>query len=107
MAAGDEGLVELVGDGEGGRQRDRGRNASHGAEDQRAEDGVFDGMRELAQDDVPGSEPRAQVRDRREREDDGGPENHRDQRVDAGCRHRPSVVPRRGDAREERSSRSI
>ncbi len=95
----DEVLVQLV----GRRVRDaepEGRQlVARSPQQQRAENRVLAGMRDLPQDEIPRAEPGAEVGHRREGEDHGGPEDDRRPQAQSGGRRHTSMIGSRSHTR--------
>jgi hypothetical protein len=70
-----ERLVDLVGDRVCRTEEHRERLALDRPHEQRPEHRVLGHVRELSQDEIPGAEARAEAGDRREREDQAGPQD--------------------------------
>jgi hypothetical protein len=73
----DKALMKLVAHGVGDSAHDRPPDAARCSEEQETEHGELAGVRELAQREVPLLEPRAEIRDRREGEDQSRPGHNR------------------------------
>ena len=93
MAAADEVLVQLVGRRVRDARRERERLPAQRPVEQPAENGVLRQVRALAEDRVPRPEPGREARDRREREDDGGPdEDGKPDREESRSGHRRPML---------------
>jgi hypothetical protein len=94
VAAGDEVLVDLVGDGVGDAERERRKLASERAHEEQAENRVLGQVRALAEDLVPDAEAGRERRNRREREDHADPEDDRPPKRES-TRHLAMIGSRR------------
>ena len=91
VPARDEHLVDLVADRVQGAERERQAGPARRADEQRAEDRVLGRVGELAQDEIPAAEPGAEVRDRREGEDDAAQTRTGSQFRTIEPAHRPMI----------------
>ena len=82
---------DLVGDRVQHAERERRPGATGRAQEQRAEDRVLRGMRDLPQHEIPAAEPGAEIGDGREGEDERRPRDDRQPQARARPRHRPMI----------------